>query len=163
MRGELKIGFDGNPPEFRQKRGSEVRDQKTGEVVREGEMSAQNIAVDRLEWLLAHQRIQTHQHAAGRRLQRDAEQAAQVAYASLSDTLGGSGTNRVSDVRCDAIDRVNDARTHIGSKGWRIIELVALENISLGRAESMMRMGPGGGIGALTTALDTLARHYGLA
>lgn len=163
MMAAAKIGYDGSPPSFSPARGSEVRDPKTGAIIRAGEMSIQNTNVDRLEWLLSHRRIDGPQHAAGRRLQRDSEQAQIGGFATLGALPGGSGTMRLSDAKCDAIKAVNDVRTLIRGMGWRILELVVLENVSLAKAEGRLRLPVGGGHGALIVALDLLASHYGLA
>lgn len=159
----FKIGFDGNPPCYVEARGSEVRDPKTGKIVREAIIGPQNINIDRLEWLLAHKRIEMHHHAAGRRLQREWETSQLMGYVSLEGGGGGSGTNRLSDVKCDAMAKVNAAKLHVGDKAWRILELVVLENMSPEKAGAKMRMMYRHSMGALTVALDTLARHYGLA
>ena len=153
------IGYDGNPPEFR-----EARD-LAGKGRRKSEFGPQNIRVDRIEWLLAHKRIDLAQHSAGRKLQHDSELAQIGSYAILTDVKGGSGTNRLPDLKCDAIARVNAARAHVGSKGigWRILELVVIENLSLEKAAAMMRIHPRGALPALLGALDALAAHYKLA
>ena len=152
------IGYDGNPPEFR-----EARD-LAGKGKRKSELGPQNIRVDRIEWLLAHKRIDVAQHSAGRKLQHDFELAQIGSYAILSDAKGGSGTNRLPDLKCDAIARVNAARTHVGSGvGWRILELVVIENVSLEKAAARMRIHSRGALPALQGALDTLAAHYRLA
>jgi uncharacterized protein DUF6456 len=162
MNAEAKHGFDGQAPEFRLKRGSEVRDPKTGAVIREAEMGRENINVDRLAWLLAHRRIETHQHDAGRRLQGDWEVSKLENYASLQGGRGGSGTNLLPDVKCDAIDRVNAARIAVGHTGWKIIDMVALQNISLEKTASIIRVKPSSASTGLQVALDALASHYGL-
>ncbi len=153
------IGYDGNPPEFR-----EARD-LAGKGKRKSEFGPQNIRVDRIEWLLAHKRIDLAQHSAGRKLQHDSELAQIGSYAILTDVKGGSGTNRLPDLKCDAIARVNAARAHVGSKGvgWRILELVVIENLSLEKAAAMMRIHSRGALPALQGALDALAAHYKLA
>jgi len=153
------IGYDGNPPEFR-----EARD-LAGKGKRKSEFGPQNIRVDRIEWLLAHKRIDLAQHSAGRKLQHDSELAQIGSYAILTDVKGGSGTNRLPDLKCDAIARVNAARAHVGSKGvgWRILELVVIENLSLEKSAAMMRIHSRGALPALQGALDALAAHYKLA
>jgi hypothetical protein len=152
------IGYDGNPPEFR-----EARD-LAGKGKRKSELGPQNIRVDRIEWLLAHKRIDVAQHSAGRKLQYDSELAQIGGYAILTDVKGGPGTNRLPDLKCDAIARVNAARAHVGSKGvgWRILELVVIENTSLEKAAAMMRIHSRGALPALQGALDALAAHYRL-
>lgn len=156
-------GHDGNPPEFREARDLE------GKGKRRSELGPQNICVDRLEWLLAHKRIDLAQHAAGRRLQRDCELAAIGGYAAIDgggfgrSPGSGSGVNRLADVKCDAIARVNAARAHVGAKGWRILELVAVENVSMGEAAKRMDQSPDRIQLALAVALDALASHYRLA
>ncbi len=152
-----EIGFDGNAPEFipiRDITGKGKRGQIDGIV---------NVRVDRLEWLLSRQMIDTVQHSAGRRLQGDTERATLVSYASLEGRSGGSGTNRLSDVKCDAIARRNAAQGHVGASGWRILDLVVLENANLAQAEARMGLPAGGARGALTVALDSLARFYRMA
>lgn len=153
------IGYDGNPPEFR-----EARD-IAGKGKRKPELGPQNIRVDRIEWLLSHKRIDVAQHSAGRKLQHDSELAQIGSYAMLTDVKGGSGTNRLPDLKCDAIARVNAARAHVGGKGvgWRILELVVIENVSLERAAERMRIHSRGALPALQGALDALAAHYRLA
>jgi hypothetical protein len=154
-------GHDGNPPEFREARDIE------GKGKRKSALGPQNIRVDRLEWLLAHRRIDLAQHAAGRRLQHDWELALIGGYASPDASSGGpgsaSGVNRLADVKCDAIARVNAARGHVGGKGWRILELVAVQNVSLGEAALRMRESPDRMQLGLSVALDALASHYRLA
>ena len=153
------IGYDGNPPEFR-----EARD-LAGKGKRKSELGPQNIRVDRIEWLLAHKRIDLAQHSAGRKLQHDSELAQIGSYAILTDVKGGAGINRLPDLKCDAIARVNAARAHVGSRGvgWHILELVVIENISLEKAAAMMRIHSRGALPALQGALDALAAHYKLA
>jgi hypothetical protein len=162
----MTIGYGGTRPEFRAKRGSEVRDDKTGAITREGEPSPQNIAVDRLEWLGAHKRILPHQKAAGERLQQDWQLAQRLAFAAVGGALGGSGTNRLPDIKCDASTRFGDARARLGgdqSEGWRIVDLIVLQNISLEKAEQFLRLPLRSGLGSLRTALDVLAGFYRLA
>lgn len=147
-------GYDGDPPQF-----VPFRD-IGGEGVREIGIFRK---IDRLEWLHSHKLIETHQRDAGRRLQADCEQAEFRGYTTLGSVKGGSGTNRLSDVRCDAIGRVNSARLHVAGIGWRMLELVVIENVSLAKAERRLRLRRDSGIGLLLGALDTLAHHYGLA
>lgn len=154
---KMQIGYDGLAPEFR-----EARD-LDGKGKRQAELGPQNIRVDRLEWLLAHKKIELHHHYAGRKLQHDQEQAQIGGYASLQGGLGGSGTTRLSDAKCDAIGRVNAARIYVGNKCWRILELVVIENTSLADAEARMGLTTGNGRGVLLAALDVLSNHYGLA
>ena len=161
-----KAGYDGNAPEFRLKRGSEVRDHTTGAVIRDGEMGAVNVCVDRLEWLLAHKRIEPHQHTAGEYLQADWQLAEQLTFATAGAARSGGGTNRLADAKCDAHDRMNDAVERLGgnrSIGWKIVDLVILQNVSLEKAERSLALPLRSGLGALRGALDSLARLYGLA
>jgi hypothetical protein len=154
-------GHDGNPPEFR-----EARD-IAGRGKRSSALGPQNIRVDHLEWLLAHRRIDPAQHAAGRRLQYDCELATIGGYASTDGSSGGpgsaSGVNRLTDVKCDAIARVNAARAHIGGKGWRILETIVVQNVSLTEAAARLRESRHRLQLALSVALDALASHYRLA
>ena len=159
--GHAAPGHDGNPPEFREARDIEGRGK------RESVAGPQNIRVDHLEWLLAHRRIDLAQHAAGRRLQQDCELATIGGYGSPDGSGGGkgsaSGVNLLADVKCDAIARVNAARRHVGGKGWRILELVAVQNVSLTVAAAHMHESPDRMQLGLSVALDALASHYRLA
>lgn len=145
-------GYDGELPEFRQ-RGTAV----------------QNIVVDRLEWLLARGIIDAAQHGAGRRLQRDRELAAIGGFAMPRVFAGpergeGFGARSFpSDIKCDAIRRMNAARAHVGGLGFRILELVVLENVAV--HEAARRLGePVAKLPlALKVALDSLAGFYHLA
>ena len=150
--GAQTIGHDGEPPEFR-RRGTAV----------------QNIRVDRLEYLLARGLIDVAQHGAGRRLQRDRELAAIGGFAlplTFKAPAADGGFNARSfpaDVKCDAIRRMNAARAHVGGLGFRILELVVLENVAI--REAAHRLGePVGKLPlALKVALDSLAGFYRLA
>ena len=157
-------GHDGNPPDFRAMRDLEGRGKR---VAVDG---LQNINIDRLEWLLAHRHIDMAQHGAGRKLQQDQELAAIGGYAmspAFGTQLPGAGSGaRPSDpvdVRCDAIRRVNAARRHVGATGFRILELVVVENVAL--AEAARRLGePAARVPlGLRVALDSLASFYRLA
>lgn len=157
-----RIGYDGNAPEFREKRGSEVRDPGTGAVIRTAEFGTENINVDRIAWLLAHKRIERHQFDAGRQLQGDWELSKLENYASLRGGVSGSGTNLLPDVKCDAIQRVGDARIRVGHMGWRILDMVVIRNISLEKCAAILRVKPASMSTGLQVALDALASHYGL-
>ena len=157
-------GYDGNPPQFREARDVEGRGK------RHAALGPQNIRIDRLEWLLAHRRIDAAQHAAGRRLQRDCELAAIGSFAAGSDLLqgfrGGKSAPRspvLADAKCDAMARVNGARAHVGRSGFRILEFVAVENAALFEAARRMGESPDKLPLALCVALDALASFYRLA
>ncbi len=156
-------GHDGNPPEFRPARDIEGRGRRIAS------QSLQNINSDRLEWLLAHRHIDLAQHGAGRKLQRDRELALIGGYAmspALSGSAaGGAGLRQLApaDIKCDAIRRMNAARAHVGRTGFRILELIVLENEAVG--EAARRLGePAAKLPlALCVALDLLAGFYRLA
>jgi hypothetical protein len=126
-----------------------------------------NIHVDRLEWLFERGMIHRAHHGAGRKLQRDRELASLGGYCSRDPALGvrtlGGRRALPSDVQCDAIRRINAARVHVGPLGFRIIEFIVLDGITLKEAarrlqEPVMKMPL-----ALRVALDSLASFYGLA
>jgi hypothetical protein len=153
-------GHDGNPPEFRPARELDGRSRR-GAV-----QGAQNINTDRLEWLLAHRHIDVAQHGAGRRLQRDWEMSLIGGYAispAAVSVSGGRTPDSPADIRCDAIRRMNQARAHVGATGFRILELVVLENVAI--AAAARRLGePVAKLPlALRVALDSLASFYRLA
>jgi hypothetical protein len=128
-------------------------------------VSAPNIHADRLEWLLAHRHIDVAQHGAGRRLQRDWEMSLIGSYA-MSPVRSGTASARAdlpADVKCDAIRRMNRARAHVGGTGFRILELVVLENTALAEAGRRMAEPVAKLPLALRVALDALASFYHLA
>lgn len=157
MNAPAKIGYDGEPPQFR-----EARDLH-GKGKRETVLGPQNIAVDRLEWMLAHKRIEQYQHQAGRQLQADVQLAEIATYATSGARTGGSGSSTLSDAKCDAISRVNGVRVSLRGLAWRILELVVIDGLSVEKAETRLRLRYRAGHGALLVALDSLAAHYNLA
>lgn len=157
------VGRDGKPLVFVEARGSEVIDPATGRVLREAVDGRTNINVDRLEWLLAHKRIEPHHHAAGRRFQADWEGSERISYGGLSNVRGGAGIADVAAGRIEAIKRRNDARERLGPLTFRFVEMVCLENMSVEKAATCLRLHPKVGMGLFIGGLDTLARFYGLA
>lgn len=161
---KTQIGYDGEPPSFSPKRGSEVRDRLTGAIIREGEMSEQNDNVDRLQWLHKHgpldRRIDQTQLDAGRTLQRDAELAELRGYVCMDGGRSGGGTNRLSDVKLDAMRRHGDAHQWVGNVNSLILRLIVEENKSLEKAAALMRESAKGMNLALRGALDALSRFY---
>ncbi len=122
-----------------------------------------NINVDRIGYLLAHRRITQAQHDAGRKLQADAELAQIGGYATGSgEPAGGNGYRGLSDAKLDAQARHASALRVLGPSGRKIVELVVISGHGLSKAEAIMRLPVGGGIGALSVALDVLAEHFGL-
>ena len=156
-------GHDGNAPEFRAAR------DLAGSGKRSAVQGLQNINTDRLEWLLAHRHIDVTQHGAGRKLQRDREMSVIGGYAmspAFSASAAGGAAGRHSapaDIKCDAIRRMNAARAHVRKTGFRILELIVLENVAV--AEAARRLGePVAKLPlALRVALDLLASFYRLA
>lgn len=153
----MRVGYDGFPPEFRESRDLD------GKGRRSVELGPTNINVDRLEWLLAHKRIDVAQHAAGRRLQLDSEMAQIGGYTTLEGGKGGSGTNRLSDVKLDAMARHGAAHAAAGNIGSLILRLVVEENKSLEKTGALMRVNGKAIALGLQMALDAVAKFYGLA
>jgi hypothetical protein len=153
----LKPGHDGLPPVHRPARDI------AGIGKRNAPDGPQNINVDRLEWLLAHKLIEPHHHAAGRILQRHAEQAEISAGVSLVGGGGGGGNaSTLSDAKCDALTEINRARAAISPLNWRVIELVVIDGASMERAAGKMGYNARGALPVLRGALDQLGRHYRL-
>jgi hypothetical protein len=155
-----EIGYNDNPPVMR-----EVRDLPGAGHRRL--QATQNIAVDRLEWLLAHDKIEQYQLDAGRRLQRDCELAQIGGYSSAGSGARSTavGPSDLPDARLDAMTRVSRARAAMVPTAWRLVELVVVENIALHVAGVRLwrHCGRGEPLGALRFALDALAAAYGLA
>lgn len=128
---------------------------------------ARNLHVDRLEWLLARGVIHPAQHLAGRKLQRDQELASIGGFAlpafGLRAPREGGPRTAPSDVQCDAIRRMNAARVHVGPLGFRILELIVLDGVSLKQAARRLREPVAKMPLALRVALDSLASFYHLA
>lgn len=165
-----KHGFDGLAPEFRLKRGSEVRDPMTGAVIREAEMGTENINVDRVGWLAARGVIDGCHLAAARKLQADAETAEIRSRSSMEGMGGCRSVHGLSDSQLDAMQRCADARESVrialgrgGMLGETVLRLVVLENHTLQKAAKIMREDHRAVSVGLRYALDGLARHYGLA
>jgi hypothetical protein len=151
------IGYDGQPPMFR-----DARD-IGGHQARERVKGPQNINVDRLEWLLAHKLIEPHHHQAGRKLQ----DCCQIAELSVGVALaggggGGSPSTALSDAKCDAMTAINKARAALSPMAWRMIELVVIDGVTVGKAAARMRIAERAGLPALLFSLDALGRHYSL-
>lgn len=156
LRSAQAAGHEGCPPVFRPARDI------AGAGKRERPDGPQNINVDRLEWLLAHDCIEPHQHAAGRKLQGDWERAEISAGVSLVSSGGHGGASTLSDAKCDAVTAVGKARKAIGPLAWRMIELVVINGASMEKAAARMGYNARGALPVLCVSLDTLGRHYGL-
>lgn len=159
-------GHDGNTPEFMPPRDIEGKGKRKIEGIL-------NVNTDRLGYLEAHGRISATHLAAGRKLQIAYEISQGLNFAlSKDEGLIGSGSvdaqgDGVTVQACLAGRRVKAAMAYLGEDGEQIVRLVAIggsdgQGLSLARAECIMRLPVGGGIGALRVALGTLARHYGL-
>lgn len=151
-------GYDGNPPKF-----LPVRD-LAGKGKRKL-AGVYNANTDRLGWLEARRRISPTQLAAGRRLQHDWQQSQVGDYCALSGATmvrGGHHGSWLPDAKLDAQARHGAAMRLLGHSGRVIVDRVVLQNIPMATAEAIMGLPEGGGIGALTVALDTLAAHYGM-
>lgn len=157
-------GFNGNPPEFREKRFSAVKD-SAGRILREAEASPQNVASDRLEWYLAHGKISPHHHQAGNRLFGDAHLAEIACYSVIGAVGGHGGGTLLPDAKIDAMKRINSARAALSPLSWRTVELVIMSGPpghTVEEAGTIMGFGRRNGMGLLIAALDQLAAHYGL-
>jgi hypothetical protein len=150
------IGYDGSPPIFR-----EARD-LGGIGSRKKVLGPQNINVDRLEWLLAHNLIEVHQHTAGRKLQESWQMADLSVGAKLEGGGGGGSSTGLSDAKCDAFSSVGKAVKSLSPKCWRMIQLVVIEGVTVQKAAAQMRIPERGALPALVFSLDQLGHHYGL-
>lgn len=164
MNKHMRHGFDGNVPEFVAPRDLEGKGKRKIEGIL-------NVNTDRLRYLEAHGRISSLHLAAGQKLQKAHEASETLRYAQSKDepgnARGGSGAEVMSIEAQMAKKHVKAALAYLGEDGERIVRLVAIggsdgQGISLARAECIMRLPVGGGIGALRVALGALARHYGL-
>lgn len=156
-------GYDGAPPEFLPKRGSEVRNRLTGEVVRQGEMTRQNTNRDRVTYLFHHGMICERQYNAAERLQRDWELSEILPVASSVLVGATSGTvNLPNDQKVAAMKRFGAARDAVGVRFWPIINKVVLEHKSIGLASTELHIHEKRAVERLDNALDALAVHYRL-
>lgn len=149
------IGYDGHAPVF-----MAARD-VVGHGRREKVDGPQNIAIDRLEWMLAKKLIERHHHAAGRKLQ-DLWQTAELS--SGIKLMGGGGGNpsntSLSDAKCDAFQAVGRVRVALSPLAWRVLDLVVIENKTAGEASKIMGFHERAAMPNLMHGLDALARHF---
>lgn len=164
MTAQPKHGYDGEPPLHMAARDIESIDRMTGRKVRETPASIQNVNVDRIEWLFAHKVIEQQHHQAARRLQRDWEVGLIMPYAQMGTVGGGSGRSDFTpaQIKIDSLRRFHDAMRAMGSKGSKIVDLVALQAMSVQKAAASMRVHNLKAQGMLIVALDILASHYGI-
>ena len=162
---KLQPGHDGEPPVHVPARDIESIDRWTGKKRRETPDSPMNINVDRIEWLFTHGVIEQHHHQAARRLQRDWEVGLIMPYAQMGVIGGGSGRADFTpaQIKIDSQTRFHDAMKAIGPKGSRIVDLVALQAMSVQKAAAAMRVHNLKAQGMLVVALDILAQHYRIA
>jgi len=159
---KLQPGHDGEPPVHVPARDIESIDRWTGKKRRETPDSPMNINVDRIEWLFTHGVIEQRHHQAARRLQRDWEIGLIMPYAQMGVVAGNSGKPDFTPAhaKMDAMERFGDAKRAVGPKGFRIIDLVALQAMSVQKAAAAMRVHQQRAQGMLLVALDVLAAHY---
>lgn len=156
----MKPGHDGEPPRFVEARGSEIRDPKTGAIVRQGEMTQQNINCDRVTYLFNHDLISNRQYLAAQRLEKDWEKAEIVPIASTVLVGACSGSpQHPNDDKVAAMKRFGDARDALG-RWWPIIDKVVIEHKSVEKASAELRIHAKRGIERLDAALFMLADHY---
>lgn len=155
-------GHDGNPPEFRPARGSEVVDPRSGKVTRESIDGPQNIASDIVEWLLAHHKIESYQHAAAKKLRSIAYSAGRLKYATIGE-VHGSRADNFSEARMVAIQELKLIKSYLGPPAWRICEAIVIEDALPVDAARQMGIARDGGIAALMMALGSLAAYFGFA
>lgn len=151
-------GFDGNPPEFGMRKDYVYVD---GE--REATESPENNNASRIKWLCAHHRITKRQFAAGDRFEQDWNQALIEPRANsvLVGAGGGAGTMHPNDAKRAAMQRDGDARQALG-RLLPIVQLVVIDNLSIGKASAMLRIHGQAAIELLKVGLETLADHYKL-
>lgn len=152
------IGFDGDPPEYREPRDLSGRGKRRLSTVH-------NVSASRIEWLFAHSMIQEHQLQAARRLKHDSDMGQILGYAALSAVPGTGGTSRLSDAKLDASARVRavcDALGGASSEGWRVVYFVVVEELRIGEVARRHQCASESVMGALRVALNVAARHYGL-
>lgn len=152
-------GYDGEPPEF-----GERRDYAYAEGKRVAVVSPCNRNCDRIEWLFAHKRIEQRQYDAAQRLMQDFYLSQITSVASVGMGGGGSGGLHdpfPNDTKVDAMRRHGDARTALGYN-WAIVELVVEQNLSVVKASAALHIDWRTGMGALGASLHFLASHYGI-
>lgn len=154
-----KAGHDGEPPSFAQARGSEVRDAKTGAVIREGEPTQQNINCDRVTYLFNHKLLELRQYLAAQRLERDWEKSKIDPIASTVLVGAGGSPQLPNDEKVAAMKRCGAARDAAG-RSWSVIEKVVIEHKSINKASAELRIHRQRGAERLDAALHMLADHY---
>ncbi len=158
-----KHGYDGHAPHFMPARDIESVDRLTGVRRRETPAGPLNVNTDRIEWLLARDKLSKRQYAAARRFQADWERAQilPVAAPALVRSSGRSAPELPNDAKVAAMRRHRAAAIALG-RWHRVVELVALENRTLAQAAAALHMHAERASEQLETGLDVLADHYGL-
>ncbi|MGB8601099.1 MAG: DUF6456 domain-containing protein [Rhizomicrobium sp.] len=155
---ETRAGFDGEPPEF-----GERKDFVWARGKREVVRSPCNLNTSRISWLYAHKRIERHQFLAAEQLARDWEISliAPVASKVLFEGTSRRGGVLPGDRQVAAMQHHGAARAALG-RNWAIVELVVEQNISVEKAGAALQVHPKFALGMLWSALNTLADHYRL-
>jgi hypothetical protein len=160
MAPQTKHGFDGEPPEF-----GERRDYAYAEGKRVAVVSPCNRNCDRIEWLFSHKSIERRQYDAAQRLMQDLYMSQITSVASAGMGGGGSGGLHdpfPNDTKVDAMRRHGAAREALG-RNWAIVEAVVEQNMSVEKASAAMHVHRQTGMGMLYAALHFLADTYGVA
>lgn len=164
MTAQPKHGYDGEPPVFVESRDFVFVEGPGHERIREPVKGPQNINTDRIRWLFEHRVIEDHHHQAAVRLQRDWEVSLIMPMAQIGAVVGGGGRSDYTPahVKIEASRRFHDAMRAMGGKGSKIVDLVALQAMSVQKAAASMRVHNLKAQGMLIVALDILASHYGI-
>jgi hypothetical protein len=149
----LTVGHDGQAPELAAPRDLDGKDRRQLPEL-------ENFNTDRIRWLYRHGKLTDIEYYAAETLQRDCQLAQIGGYAS-SGNGGGAGTG-LADAKLDAIARVGAARAALVPTAWRLVEMVAVENIGLAVAAVRLwgRSARYERLLELRCALGVLAAHY---
>ncbi len=120
--------------------------------------------IDRLQWLLDHGTIESHQFHAGRRLQEDWQTSRIETRPRMSFSPGGLPATSLSDTALDAGTRVKDALAVLPREVVTLTELFLMPEdhpFSLERCAALVRLDRKAAALGIKVALSLLARHYG--
>ena len=152
-------GHDGNRPEFAIRKDFVYIDGQ-----REATESPENVNHSRVRWLLEHKRITPRMFEAADRHEKDWNTSLMQPRASsvVVGNGGGNGDMHPNDKKIAAMRRRGDAVTVCG-RMYPMVELVVLQNLSVGKASAKLGIHNQAGIIILRVALATLADHFKIA
>jgi len=128
------------------------------------ELTEENVNVNRIRFLFHKGSITHAQYEAACALQRDWETAEILPQASsilVGNGASGGGATLPGDHKIQAMRRKGDAMAAVPEMCRRIVELVVIENVSVGKASAIVRAHHQFTMALLLVGLNAISRTYG--